>query len=111
MHININIVGAILNCNSYVNDLAVNFSNPKTQIMIGIMELHDHLMFFILMIFVLKIVFFSKSLLTAAMYTRVSREPHDPRITNLRDLRYFNLWHSEDNINNNFKSATLLEFI
>lgn len=111
MHIAARIVNSGLSCNSYVNDLAINFSNPKTQIMIGIMELHDHLMFFILMIFVLKIVFFSKSLLTAASFTHLSKDPLNPRVTNLRDLRHYQAFYVEDNAGNNFKSATLLEFI
>jgi len=58
----------VLHCNTYVNDLAYTFSNPKTQVMVGIMELHDHLMFFILMIFNLKIIFFMQAIIGSRTY-------------------------------------------
>lgn len=101
-----------INCNSYINDLALNFSNPKTQIMVGIMELHDHLMFFILMIFILKIIFFVKSLLSATYYIspRSAKNILD-ETSNLSDTKLFNLHYTEANINNKFKNATLLEFV
>jgi hypothetical protein len=77
------------------------------------MELHDHLMFFILMIFVLKIVFFSKSLWTATVGTRLVREPLYPYKGNLNVVRATNADYVKENIEAGgaFRSATLLEFI
>lgn len=108
---NLNILNNIFDCNSYINDLAINFSNPKTQIMIGIMELHDHLMFFILMIFILKIIFFSQSLLSSTKHTYINRRANDPHNHNLEEVKAFNLYYAEEGINNKFKNATLLEFV
>ena len=45
-------------CNSYFDDLMKDFSNPKTPSMLGIMNLHDEIMFYILIVFILKIFFF-----------------------------------------------------
>ena len=49
-------------CNSYFDDLMKDFSNPKTASMLGIMNLHDEIMFYILIVFILKI-FSIKSIL------------------------------------------------
>jgi len=50
-------------CNSYFDDLMKDFSNPKTASMLGIMNLHDEIMFYILIVFILKIFFFVAAIL------------------------------------------------
>lgn len=38
--------------NSYIKEYATNFQNPKTGIMLAIMELHDYIMLFLILIFI-----------------------------------------------------------
>jgi len=104
-----------------VSDLAFNFSNPRTQIMVGIMELHDHLMFFILMIFIIKIIFFIKSLQSSSINISLNsyfikiqsilKRQEYPYFEKLEDAKSFNAAYSHDKLNSKFKNATLLEFI
>lgn len=44
-------------CNSYLNSTAFNFQNPKTGVMLGIMELYDYIMFFLLLISIVVFVY------------------------------------------------------
>lgn len=44
-------------CNSYLNKTAVNFQNPKTGVMLGIMELYDYIMFFLILILLVVTIF------------------------------------------------------
>lgn len=48
----------ILLCNDYTNEVCINFANPKSPSMLGIMQLHDHIMFFITLVLFLKLFFY-----------------------------------------------------
>lgn len=96
-------------CNSYFNKYSITFSNPKTQSLVGILELHDHLMFFILLIFNIKMCFFLYSIITSRESLYFNEDSQFPDetfdgVSEFNDLyAYYELY--------NFKHATVLEFI
>lgn len=97
----------ILICNSYFNKYSITFSNPKTQSLVGILELHDHLMFFILLIFNIKMCFFLYSIITSRENLFFSKNLEAPSMS---DVISFNELYVEDELYD-FKHATALEFI
>ena len=46
-----------IDCNSYSHTTSISFENPKTGIMLGIMELYDYIMFFLVLIFLVVMIF------------------------------------------------------
>lgn len=95
-------------CNSYFNKYSITFSNPKTQSLVGILELHDHLMFFILLIFNIKMCFFLYSIITSRKNLFFNKKLclQDA----FTEVANFNELYIEDELYD-FKHATVLEFI
>jgi len=58
--------------------------------MVGIMELHDHLMFFILMIFNLKIIFFVAAIISSRQFTQIFDNKTDEKKEVIFNTKEFN---------------------
>ncbi len=98
-------------CNSYSNKFSITFSNPKTQSLVGILELHDHLMFFILLIFNIKMSFFLYSIITSRENLFfIEGERGRKKGLDIRNSIGFHELYIEEEIYD-FKHATFLEFI
>ena len=94
-------------CNSYFNKYSITFSNPKTQSLVGILELHDHLMFFILLIFNIKMCFFLYSIITSRKKLFFNKKRKAFYSGELFDFQEQYVWEEVYT----FKHATVLEFI
>ena len=94
-------------CNSYFNKYSITFSNPKTQSLVGILELHDHLMFFILLIFNIKMCFFLYSIITSRKKLFFNKKKKAFYSGELFDFQEQYVWEEVYT----FKHATVLEFI
>ena len=101
-----NILNILFLCNSYFNKYSITFSNPKTQSLVGILELHDHLMFFILLIFNIKMCFFLYSIITSRKNLFFNEKKGPLK----NDVFEFNERYVEEGVYS-FKHATVLEFI
>jgi heme/copper-type cytochrome/quinol oxidase subunit 2 len=101
-----NILNILFLCNSYSNKYSITFSNPKTQSLVGILELHDHLMFFILLIFNIKMCFFLYSIITSRKNLFFNEKKGPLK----NDVFEFNERYVEEGVYS-FKHATVLEFI
>jgi heme/copper-type cytochrome/quinol oxidase subunit 2 len=95
-------------CNSYFNKYSITFSNPKTQSLVGILELHDHLMFFILLIFNIKMCFFLYSIITSRKKLFFNKKKKTAFYSG--ELFDFQEQYVLEEVYS-FKHATVLEFI
>lgn len=57
-----------INCVSLINQYSMGLSNPRTQAMFGILELYDYIMLFLLLILIIKMIFFINALCTSTQY-------------------------------------------
>src|ERR1044072_4420306 len=57
-----------VNCVSLINQYSMGLSNPRTQAMFGILELYDYIMLFLLLILIIKMIFFINALRTSTQY-------------------------------------------
>lgn len=76
-----------VNCVSLINQYSMGLSNPKTQTMFGILELYDHIMLFLLLILVIKMIFFVNALGTSTQYM-----PAWQRLSEMHELWVFDFF-------------------
>lgn len=76
-----------VNCVSLINQYSMGLSNPKTQTMFGILELYDHIMLFLLLILVIKMIFFVNALGTSTQYM-----PAWQRLSEIHELWVFDFF-------------------
>lgn len=76
-----------VNCVSLINQYSMGLSNPKTQTMFGILELYDHIMLFLLLILVIKMIFFVNALSTSTQYM-----PAWQRLSDIHEMWVFDFF-------------------
>ena len=96
-------------CNNYLNNLALNFSSPKTSTMVGIIELHEYIMFFLFVILIFTIYFLVLSVNTASYPEKGLYKANT--INDRKQIRSSINYYISNKLNLSFSHHPLLEFI
>lgn len=86
-------------CVSLINKYSMGLSNPRTQAMFGILELYDYIMLFLLLILIIKMVFFFNALYTSTQYISAFESKWDEKEFNRYNNYYINKFKNTNKSN------------
>ena len=95
-------------CNDYFDQLAYNFSFPKTAAMFGIIFLHDYIMYYLVLVLIFTLTFLFIAILSAYYYSPKSYGKLGNYFTN--ELRLFIKNYVNKKINLKYSHNVTLEF-
>ena len=96
-------------CNDYISQLTYNFSNPKTGAMLGMIELHQYLMFFLIIILIYTIIFLFLSYKTAYYYN--SKQFVNADYEDREEVKKVITYYINNKLNLSYYHYPVLEFI